>query len=131
DLGDGDAEALAWSPHLGGLTTLLVWCNQVADAGLAQLAAGAANLPRLSRLDLSGNLVGDAGATSLAGSPLLARLTKPDLTGNQIGDAGALALAASPHTANLAWLDLAKNPITATGTNALRERFAARVHIWG
>src|SRR5262245_34821037 len=64
DLGDGDAEALAWSPHLTGLTTLLLWLNQIGDAGLAQLAAGAANFPRLARLDLSANLAGDAGAAA-------------------------------------------------------------------
>jgi uncharacterized protein (TIGR02996 family) len=129
DLGDADVEALAASPHLGELATLLLWCNQVGDAGVRALVA--AHAPRLTRLDLSGNTVGDAGAAALADSLFLGRLVMLDLTGNQITDAGAGALAASPYAAGLAWLELAKNPISQAGQTLLRERFADRVHVWG
>jgi uncharacterized protein (TIGR02996 family) len=129
DLGDVDLEALAGSPHLGELATLLLWHNQVGDPGL--LALLQASLPRLTRLDLSSNLITDLGAGALARSPLLALLNMLDLTANQVTDAGALALAGSPRAAKLNLLELAKNPITLATQNTLRERFAGRVHVWG
>lgn len=129
DLTDTDLKLLAGSPNLNGLTTLLLWNNRIADAGLAALAL--ADLPRLTRLDLSRNAVGDVGVTVLAGSSLIGRLNLLDLTGNQVGDRGAVALAASPRAATLRWLDLTKNPIGATGHQALRERFGSRVQVWG
>jgi uncharacterized protein (TIGR02996 family) len=129
DLGDADIELLSSSPHLGELKTLLLWCNRIGDDGVRALITGA--LPRLARLDLSNNTVGDGGAEALAASLLLKQLAMLDLTGNRISDTGALALAASPHAAGLAWLELAKNPITPAGLNVLRERFGGRVHVWG
>jgi uncharacterized protein (TIGR02996 family) len=129
DLSDGDLEALAASRHLGELAALLLWCNRGSDVAVRALIAG--QLPRLTRLDLSGNTVGDAGAEALAASLLLKQLLMLDLTANQIGDAGALALANSPHAANLAWLELAKNPISQNAQTLLRERLAGRVHVWG
>jgi uncharacterized protein (TIGR02996 family) len=129
DLGDADLAVLAASEHLGEVSTLLLWANQFSDPGLRSLTAGA--LPCLTRLDLSGNTIGDAGAEALADALLLKQLAMLDLTGNQIGDIGARALAASPHAGGLAWLELAKNPITTAGLNVLRERFASRVHVWG
>jgi uncharacterized protein (TIGR02996 family) len=129
DLGDADIESLAQSAHLGELSTLLVWLNQVADGGLRALTQ--ARLPRLVRLDLSSNLIADPGAALLAQSPLLGQLTMLDLTANQVTDFGALALVSSPHTARLGLLELAKNPISLAAQNTLRERFAGRVHVWG
>ncbi len=129
DLGDADLRALARSPHLGGLATLLLWSNQVGDDGLLGLVG--ANLPRLARLDLSSNLVADPGAAILARSPLLGQLTMLDLTANQVSDVGALALAGSPYAGKLVLLELAKNPISLATQNTLRERFAGRVHVWG
>jgi uncharacterized protein (TIGR02996 family) len=129
DLGDADLEVLTSSPHLGELSTLLLWCNRVGDAGVRALLGG--SLPRLVRLDLSNNTVGDEGAEALAASLFLKQISMLDLTGNRITDAGALALAASPHAAGLAWLELAKNPISPAGLNVLRERFGGRVHVWG
>ncbi len=129
DLGDPDLQVLADSPHLNELTAMLLWCNRIGDDGVRALLGG--SLPRLSRLDLSSNTVGDGGAEALAASLFLKQLTMLDLTGNRISDTGALALAASPHTASLAWLELAKNPITPAGLNVLRERFGGRVHVWG
>jgi uncharacterized protein (TIGR02996 family) len=129
DLGDADLEVLMGSAHLGELTALLLWCNRIGDDGVRALLVG--SLPRLARLDLSNNTVGDGGAEALAASLFLKQLTMLDLTGNRISDTGALALAASPHAAGLAWLELAKNPITPAGLNVLRERFAGRVHVWG
>jgi uncharacterized protein (TIGR02996 family) len=127
--GDEELDALAASPHLGELVTLMLWSNRVSDEGVAALAR--AEPPRLTRLDLSSNLVGDDGAKALAASPLLGRLALLDLTNNQVGDAGALALAASPHLDGLGWLDLSKNPIGPGAQTALRERMPGRVQVWG
>jgi uncharacterized protein (TIGR02996 family) len=129
DLGDADIEILAASPHLTELSALLLWCNRVGDDGVRALLGG--SLPRLGRLDLSNNMIGDGGAEALAASLFLKQLTMLDLTGNRISDTGALALAASPHSAGLTWLELAKNPISPAGLNVLRERFGGRVHVWG
>ncbi len=129
NLDDCDLAALAASPHLGALSTLLLWGNSIGDAGLVSLVG--ANLPRLEKLDLTGNAIAEVGVTALAGAPLLSRLTMLDLTGNQVHDAAAQALASSPHAGNLHKLILAKNPIGPNALNALRERFAGRVHVWG
>jgi uncharacterized protein (TIGR02996 family) len=128
-LGDADLEALAASPHLRELTTLLLWSNAVGAGGLRALTR--ATCLRLARLDLSHNSLGDAGARALADWPRFARLALVDLSANQIGDAGARALAASPFAGEGAYLEMTKNPITPAGQAALRERFGARVHVWG
>lgn len=129
DLGDGDLEALASSPHLGELTTLLLWSNSIGAAGLRALTFAAA--PKLARLDLSHNALGDAAAAALADWPHFARLKLVDLSGNLITDAGARALAASPFAGGEVFLELTKNPITTAGQAALRGRFGDRVHVWG
>src|SRR5262249_32580187 len=64
-----------------------------------------------THLDLSDNLVGDAGAEALAASPHLGDLTRLELSANRIGAAGAAALAASSLLHNLGGLDLAFNRI--------------------
>ena len=128
DLGDNDLDSLAWSPHLAELRTLLLWSNQVGDDGLRSLLAG---LPRLERLDLSANQVGDPGAEALSLSPAFARFRLLDLSDNRIGDPGALCLASSSHAHGVGWLDLAKNPIGANGQSALREKLADRVRLAG
>lgn len=123
-LGDPDLEALCRSPNLHSLTTLLLWSNRVGDSGVRALVK--ANLPRLNRVDLSGNQITDTGAMVLADSTFLGRLKLLDLSGNQINDSGAMALIGSPHVSPLAWLELAKNPITIPVQNALREWHARR-----
>jgi uncharacterized protein (TIGR02996 family) len=128
NLGDGDIDALSRSQHLGGLRGLMLWSNRVGDAGLRSLLGG---LPVLERLDLSANIIGDAGAESLSYSPALGRFRIVDLSANQIGDTGALALAASEYSATLGWIDLAKNPIGTAGQAALRVKLGGKVHVTG
>ena len=123
-LSDDDVQALCASPHLAELHTLQLWCNRIGDAGLRGLIA--APLPKLTRLDLSGNQISDAGALALADSTFLTRLRLLDLASNQINDAGALALIGSPHVAARAHLELSKNPITTPVQNAVREWQARR-----
>jgi uncharacterized protein (TIGR02996 family) len=151
-LGTGGAQALAGSPHLGRLGAL-----DLRDNGLDADAAAAlaqAPLPRLRRLDLGGNRLGDAGAralafglalpalthldlsdnginregaAALAVSPRLACLAVLDLRGNYLGDAGARALAELPHLAGLQCLTLSQGTVGNAGP-LLQERFGARLH---
>jgi uncharacterized protein (TIGR02996 family) len=128
DLGDEEALLLASSPHLGAVESLLLWSNRIGDAG-ARALASSPKLPALTRLDLSANAIGDAGALALASSPLLARLALLDLQRNRIGDEGARALVASPHAGARTWFELGKNPISLAVKDALRTRFAGRIHV--
>jgi len=70
-------------------------------------------------LDLSGNLLGDRGAISLAGSPHAAGLRRLALRSCGITDAGALALAGSPHLGSLRELALAGDNTIAAEAQAL------------
>jgi uncharacterized protein (TIGR02996 family) len=88
-----------------------------------QLLTGFPLCARLRWLDLADNAIGDAGAVALADSPHTAGLRVLDLAGNRIGDAGARALARSPHLSAELYLDLRDNPIGPDGEEALRARF--------
>ncbi len=65
----------------------------------------------LDTLFLTGNGVGDVGATQLAGADTLPALRELRVQNVQIGDAGAIALARAPWVANLKALYLDHNPI--------------------
>ena len=65
----------------------------------------------LEELDLTKNLVGDAGARALAESPNLNRLRRLNLNENHIGEEGAEALAASSRLPALAELGLSHNAL--------------------
>ncbi len=116
------------------------------DPGTAQAIAGRSTWPRLARLSLAGNALGEAGVAALAGAtcfralrrlclgrtelgptllaPILAAswlsgLERLELGGNELGDAGAEALANAPALANLRHLDLTGNNLTPKGAFAL------------
>ncbi len=68
-----------------------------------------AHLRGLLRLDLHGNLLGDAGLQVLARWPGLAQLRELVVRNNKVRDLGAQELAASPHLRRLEVLDLSHN----------------------
>jgi uncharacterized protein (TIGR02996 family) len=116
------AEALAASPHLGGLATL-AFCDYFVGpltAEGARALAASPHLGRLRELRLGRNNVGDEGLRALAEAPRLDGLRLLNVTDNGITDRGARALAASPHLARLTTLWLQDNAITAAGAAALR-----------
>ena len=51
---------------------------------MAKKAAKKASTKRAAKLDLSNNVIADAGVLALAAAPLLSRLTMLDLTANQV-----------------------------------------------
>jgi hypothetical protein len=128
DIGDEGIQALAQSPHLSNLTRLELWGNRIGDEGLKALA-GCPHLANLQFLDLGCNRIGDEGIKALAGSPHFARLGELLIVSNHIGDEGALALASSPYLANLAWLKPLDNRITEKGADALKKAFGRRVRV--
>ena len=128
DLEKNESADLAKSPHLVDPASLLLWNNRIGDGGIRALAT--ADLPALTRLDLSNDVIGDLGAVAPASSPMLGRLRVLDLTGDRIGDPGGVALALSPGAPMLTRLDLIENPIGASQA-LLRERLGGRVRVLG
>jgi uncharacterized protein (TIGR02996 family) len=112
--------ALAASPHLHRLTTLLLFATNINVFDVQHLVSAPA-LKRLTTLDLGGNALGPDGAGVLAGAPALARLTTLRLHRTQIGVAGVRLLAASPYLTQLTELDLGWNYLGGPGVLALAD----------
>jgi uncharacterized protein (TIGR02996 family) len=116
DLGDDGVRALADAPWLAGLRGLDLGHNGLSAEGVRALALAA---PPLAYLSLGNNAVGQAGAEALAGSPLLSRLHELSLASCELdGDALAVLLA-SRHLGQLASLDLKGNPLNHRGAAVL------------
>ncbi|WIA15734.1 hypothetical protein OEZ85_002351 [Tetradesmus obliquus] len=102
------------------LKTLDIGDNCFGD--VAGLAAAVASCPLLEELDMSGNIIGDDGATQIAAAvascPLLKKL---GLGNNSIGDAGVaqLATAVAASCPLLERLDLRHNRIGTAGMTQL------------
>lgn len=119
DLGPRGLAVLAKSPHLSKLEAIDLGFNKLDDAAVEVLTRSS-NFANLTSLALNDNdLIGDAGARSLATSPFFAGLTALDLSGNDIADAGVAALAASGSLPRLRALRLAGNRIGDAGAAAL------------
>lgn len=119
DLGNGGLERLVRSPFLNALEGLDLGFNKLDDAG-ADALARSSGLPALTDLALNDNdLIGDAGARALAGSPFFAGLVALDLSGNDIGDCGLTAVVASTALPRLCRLRLSGNRIGDAGAAAL------------
>ena len=93
------AAALAQAPNLAGLTYLDLRCAIGPDA--ARALAASPYLRQLKSLVLHACDIGDEGAKALARSPVLATLEDLDLSYNDLTDEGARALAASPYLERL------------------------------
>jgi uncharacterized protein (TIGR02996 family) len=118
NLGDEGVRALAGAPWLAGLRVLDLGNNGLSAEGVAALA-GTPHPFRPEFLALGRNAVGDAGLGALAVSPVLTRVKRLFLSNNAIGHRGASALARSPHLGRLQYLDLDNNPLGDAGALAL------------
>jgi uncharacterized protein (TIGR02996 family) len=143
-LGSAGAEALAASERLVGLEELNLSDNEIGSARLQYLgrihellrvpvldlssngltASGlqvllspthGGVLPRIRKLILSNNELGDAGSRVLAACPWLEDLRSLTLASCGIGDEGGRALAQSPYLNRLVALDLSNNAISDPG----------------
>jgi uncharacterized repeat protein (TIGR02543 family) len=106
-----DSSGLTYLQALN-LEILLLAENKISDAGLEYLPN------TLQDVDLSGNNIGDAGASKIAA---LSNLTELNLSNNQISDVGAAALADMPNRTNLS-MDLSNNHI---GIEGMKKLFSA------
>ncbi len=79
------------APRLRGLN---LEDNDIGDPGLAFLSAGA--FESLDHLNLAGNRFHERGVAALAAAPWASSLRRLDLTGNLVGDAGAERLLSGP-----------------------------------
>jgi len=128
DWHSGQGVSLTTSPYkftLGSDCTTLelpirFWGGMRAE-GAAALAVALETAPRLKRLVLDYNDIGDEGAVALANAlQHISSIAALDLKGNSIGDMGAKALSSELwHVAQLTRLDLQSNSIGPSGTRAL------------
>lgn len=126
-IGDYGMIALADRPSLGGLTELVLRCDQIPfnislHATGAAALAGSQYLTRLRHLDLAGHYIGDAGLIELVRSANVRFLEYLDVSNNEIGelgDSGIEALVESPNLEQLRVLHLGRNTIGRIGAEAL------------
>jgi Ran GTPase-activating protein (RanGAP) involved in mRNA processing and transport len=124
----GNRGAVCLSAWGGGeLQTLYLVNNGIGYDGGTGLAR-TPNLPKLSRLYLNHNPVGDLTAHAFAASQYRDALRELDLRSCGITDEGAMALAGSPLVRQLQMLWLTDNPIRRRDTwRVLRERYGDRL----
>ncbi len=85
--------SLGWLERGNQLAELWLSTNRFGAVGAAALAAVLARLPRLQKLDVRYNSIGDAGAASIAAQLGQIRLGELYLSDCAIGDAGGVAIA--------------------------------------
>jgi hypothetical protein len=129
EIGAVGTAALAQAPNLAGLTYLDLRCATGADA--ARALAASPYLCQLKSLLLYSCWIGDEGAEALARSPILANLEDLGLSDNKLTDVGARGIAASPYLTRLKQGGLvmgSTNCLTEDGWQALRARFGDAVY---
>ncbi|XP_068753929.1 nucleotide-binding oligomerization domain-containing protein 2-like [Montipora capricornis] len=113
------------------LTTLKLSGNSIGDAGATSLSQALAVNTSLTTLELYGNSIGDAGATSLSQALAVnTSLTTLELYGNSIGDAGATSLSqALAVNTSLTTLKLSHNSIGDAGATSLSQALAVNTSL--
>jgi uncharacterized protein (TIGR02996 family) len=131
DLGNRGADEFLRCAYLGGLDALDLGFNGLDDAGV-RILARASTLPNLHELALNDNrqITGEA-VRLLADSPFYAGLRALDLSGNIVNDAGVRAVVESRSLGRLTGLKLTENHIGDAGVavlvgSALFRRMLAR-----
>lgn len=124
ELGAHGAMLLAASPTVRRVKSLDVSDNELGDAGLAALL-GAPALGGLRGLAVARNGVTEAGVTLVGTAPL--ELTRLDVSGNALGDAGAAALGRALARTRVSNLGLAHCGITGRGLAAVIQHAGGRL----
>ena len=126
---DAGVVALATSPHLTSLARLYMGGTRVTHVGIEALG-GAAFARRLEHLSLSGNGLGPRAATSVAGLDLPG-LTHLDLSMNVLGDAGIETLVYAPSFQSLHMLHATENGVSRQMRSVTsRSRLGRRGALW-
>lgn len=121
-IGPDGLAGLVAGPHPPPLAWLDLTHVRLGPGGLRPLVERGGRLP-LTRLNLGMNSLTDDDAIALARSPLFGRLTKLDLSGNPIGEAGLNALLDAAEANRTLRLIVTFTPPFAS--EALRARVAA------
>jgi hypothetical protein len=119
-LEDAALFAIAESPHLGSLKTLVLGSGIFTPKGLEALAKSKA-LPALETLKFDGSQLGPKGLAAFLNALKLPKLTSLGLSLTGLGDEGAKLIATSKNAAQLTSLELQDNKITQQGVTALAE----------
>ncbi|MBY0513340.1 MAG: TIGR02996 domain-containing protein [Gemmataceae bacterium] len=127
--GQGLAFALAHSPHLTRLEVLEMEGCDIADEGLLLVAQSQA-LPALIELDVSRNDVTVQGVEWLIASRLWPRLRRVVLGGNPLGDEAAEVLADAADASRLENLNLRFTGIGPFGHRLLLNKYGGRVDLF-
>lgn len=113
-------ELLAYARNLGKLKSLNLSANELSAPCLEPLSrANRSPFPRLKRLQLSRNQLGDEGVRTLGYTPWLHPVRRLNLSENEITSAGAAMLAGSPFVEHVRWLQLDLNQIDDEGAERL------------
>ena len=99
-------QALLETERFRQLEELTLRCEEGLDEGIVRLLTEPPGMPRLRRLDLSGNMLCAPAARMLAGATGLGQLEELSLADNNFGRPGAEALAVAPWLAQLRLLDV-------------------------
>jgi uncharacterized protein (TIGR02996 family) len=127
-LGNEGVRLLTASPNVGRLTWLQLGANHIVEGPAAAAAvAESPQLARLTTLIWYNSSMGDDGARALAASPHLSHLVELALTSHGIKDAGAQALLHSPHLTRLRRVDLRDNSLSRKQKTLWRARFGRNV----
>jgi hypothetical protein len=118
-MGTETAVSLISSRRLENVRVLSLAGNHLTDPAVVALAASPMLYPSRS--------FGRAGSAETGVA--LPRLRRLGLRSNQLGDVSARALASSLHLSGLTWLDVSGNRMSAQGRSLLRERFGDAVQL--
>jgi uncharacterized protein (TIGR02996 family) len=119
-IGPEGVRAIADSPFLGRLQSLLLFGNQTSDAGMEFLAASP-HLAHLTTLSLACNRISDAGIEVLCASRHLHGLRHLELSWNKLGSRTAHALANCSGLTHLEYLGLSACGLSNEAIRALVE----------
>ncbi|MDD9334477.1 MAG: hypothetical protein PV347_00250 [Rickettsiaceae bacterium] len=124
-LADGDMSVIPFNKQLLSKLTVLDLHNNCMENNDVKVIVKSNLAQQLTKLDLSGNEIKDAGAEYIAKADF-ENLTELNLASNSIGDEGSTAILTYGGLLNLEALDLSFNAITDQAMEDIKEYYNAR-----